>query len=319
MKRLPIVLLTVGDPTGCGPEIAVKAALDFDVRKICQPVLIGAPAVITDAVRRVGAKGLNTSDTLHVGDLKPGDYQKGTPCAAAGRHTVEVAREAVRIVQKGDADAICSAPSSKVSLHLAGYKYRGLSDLFKEVSGEKDYASMLVLDRIRLVLATAHIPFHSVPGSLKKDRIVKLIRTLNESLVKLFGIPFPRIAVAALNPHAGENGIYGREEIETISPAIQSGKERGLAVFGPIAADFLVPRVKEGEFDGAVMMYHDQAHIPLKAIGLYKTATLLLGLPIIRTSVAHGTVYDKAKSGLADPSGMIYASQLAAQLVNKKR
>jgi 4-hydroxythreonine-4-phosphate dehydrogenase len=336
MTYRPIVLMTLGDPSGSGPELAVKAAFDEDVRRACHPVLLGAPEVVEDALRRIGRKpGLEAVDVetlrnpeclpqnalslLPHGTLSSTDYQKGVPSAECGRHLVEVARAAARLALEGHVDALCTAPTSKVSLREAGYDYRGLSDVFAEETGSRQVASMLVLDELRIVLATSHLPLRAVAGSLSRDRIVRLTLTLDEALTRCFGIARPRIGVAGLNPHGGESGLYGREEVELIRPAVEAAMSRGVDVSGPIPADFVIPKLQGGQWDGALMMYHDQAHIPLKALGLFKPATLLLGLPIVRTSVAHGTAYGKARLGTADPAGMIHACCLAAAVAVQQR
>jgi 4-phospho-D-threonate 3-dehydrogenase / 4-phospho-D-erythronate 3-dehydrogenase len=330
MSSLPTVLLTIGDVTSSAPELAVKAALDVTLRKICVPVLIGSEAVIEDARRRLSIdvpvslldssvypSGVFDPDVLgviHFGDLSVDDYEKGVPAGIAGVHATEVAREACRLIAGGLADAVCSAPTSKVSLALAGSAYSGMSDVFAEFFGVDRFESLLVLDDLRFLVSTNHIPFRDIPTRLSSGRLLTQIVILRDELKAKFGISAPRIGISALNPHGGEGGLYGREEIDIIVPAIEGAQKIGIDVHGPIPADFLIDQYRNLGFDGAVMLYHDQAQIPLKVIGGYRLATLLLGLPIVRTSVAHGTAYGKARSGTADPKGMIDACKLAAEV-----
>ncbi len=332
----PVLAITIGDPSGSGPELALKAALDKNVRDRCIPVVLGSLPIISDALQRIGSEvapqlvgdqdlvgdldGLSRNDlnVLTCGRLRPEEFEKGTPSAACGQHSVEVATLAAHLAMEGRVNTLCTAPTSKVSLHQAGYSYSGMTDLFQEITGAEHIISMLVMDNFRMVLATSHIPFESIAKKLNRQKIAELTIALDSALKNIFGISEPRVGVAGLNPHAGEGGLYGRDEIDVIEPAIRDARERGVQAVGPIPADFLVPRIQTGELDGAVMMYHDQAQAPLKVLGCYKPATLLLGMPIIRTSVAHGTAYGKAHSGTADPSGMIQACTLAAFVAQRK-
>jgi 4-hydroxythreonine-4-phosphate dehydrogenase len=327
---LPVVLVTVGDPLGSGPELAVRAALAREVCDVARPVVVGALSVVEDAVDRLGLTvglelvapedlpqtGPPLSNELRVlptgsFDVKAGGT-KGQPSAEAGRHTIEVARVTARLAQEGAAAAVASGPSSKASMKLAGSPYEGVGEVMAEEWGLRQHGNMIVLDGLRMLLCTNHIALSKVASTLQTEKLRKLIALADEGLRRLFGIREPRIAVAALNPHAGEGGLFGDEESRIIGPAVAAARGDGVIVEGPVAADFVVPSLQDGRYDAAVMMYHDQAHVPAKAIGRFRPATILLGVPCIRTSVAHGTVYGKAALGTADPSGMIYACQLAA-------
>lgn len=336
MPSKPVVLLTLGDPSGSGPELAVKTALDDTVMHHCHPVLMEYPELVKDACDRIGRSvsmriiDLNTLGRCPDGLLQnelvvlphkrlfDASFKKGVPSAACGRHAVEIARTATRIALRGHVNAICTAPTSKVSLHEAGFSYNGLTDVFVQETGVKNALSMMVLDELRLVLATSHVALKDVAGTLSPQRICQLAVELSGALTEYFGIHQPRIGVAGFNPHGGEGGLYGREEMDIILPGVEAAVAQGIDAVGPISADFMISRMQERQVDGAVMMYHDQAHLPLKALGLYKPATLLLGLPIIRTSVAHGTVNGKAISGDADPVGMVNACHLAADIVVRR-
>jgi 4-phospho-D-threonate 3-dehydrogenase / 4-phospho-D-erythronate 3-dehydrogenase len=336
LNRAPTVLITIGDPSGSGPELALRTALSREVQQCCQPVLIGAPQIIQDglhSIKMTPSVEYITEDLLSerrafaperlyvfpLGNLSPLDYEKGTPSAPVGHHVVDVARAAIRLARAGLVDAICSAPSSKVSLNLAGYKDSVLTDMLLGATGTKRCETMLILDKIRLIVATYHVPLRTVADLLTRDRVASLIEVLEQALTELFRIPKPRIGVAGLNPHASDGGLYGNEEASAIRPAIEMAQQKGIAACGPIPGDFLVPKIQAGELDGGVTLYHDQAHAPLKVLGLYKPATLLLGVPLVRTSVAHGTAIGKARAGNADPSGMINACSIAAEIAKKTR
>ena len=327
----PTILITIGDPTGSGPELAVRTALSAEVRSRCNPVVIGSAEIIENACRRIGSSfhaSIVSQDDLIAhprsdessvrvfacGSLSPGEYEKGKPHASAGAHTLAVARTAIRLIQDGRADGVCSGPASKVSLDLAGFPHKGLSHLFAEETRVHGFKSLLVMGRIRLLQATDHVPYRRVPELLTQDRIGDLIATLHDAMKSLFQIGRPRLAVAGLNPHAGEGGLYGNEEADVLEPAIAKARRNGIEVTGPLPADSLLPRIQAGQYDAAVSMYHDQAQIAMKALNEYAPATLLLGLPIARTSVAHGTAYGKAEAGTADPAGMIQATLLAAEV-----
>jgi 4-hydroxy-L-threonine phosphate dehydrogenase PdxA len=334
---VPILLVTVGDPLGSGPELAVKAVLANQVRDVSRPVVVGALSVIQDALTRLGFEVrqeiLESSDLSGISPVPAGVLRilpagnfdvysggkKGSPSAEAGRHTIEVARFTAKLVAAGAADAIASGPSSKVSMKLAGSPYEGVGEVVAEEWGVRKHGNMLVLDGIRMLLATNHIAHSKVASTLEIDKLTKLIALADQGLRRFFGLQRPRIAVAALNPHCGEGGLFGDDEGRVIEPAVKAAQDCGLLAEGPVAADFVVPGLQEGRYDGAVMMYHDQAHVPAKAIGRFKPATILLGLPHVRTSVAHGTVYGKAAIGTADATGMIYACELAVHASEAQR
>ncbi len=327
----PTLLVTIGDPLGSGPELAIKAALAPEVREVARPVVVGALSVIEDALARLRIDAreevLSPEDVAAAGAIGPGTLRimpagtfdmdtggtKGQPSAEAGRHTIEVARITARLVAEGAAAAVASAPSSKVSMKLAGSPYEGVGEVVAEEWGASRHGNMLVLDGLRMLLATNHVAHARVPGALATDKLRKLIELAAQGLRELFGLPRPRIVVAALNPHASEGGAFGDEEGRVIAPAVEAARAAGVLAEGPIAADFVIPALQDERYDGAVMMYHDQAHVPAKAIGRFKPATILLGLPHVRTSTAHGTVYGKAHLGSADPAGMVYACRLAAE------
>ncbi len=330
MTRLPIIAITMGDPAGIGPEIILKAGKK-DIFKFCTPLIVGdyrflerlskrfnIPVTICKVQRIDEISALNES--LHVLDLHNIDYDKveeGKVNRLTGKASVEYITKATNLVLKGEVDAITTAPINKEGLHLAGYSYAGHTELLSELTRTKDYAMMLVGGDIRVVLVTIHTPLRDVSDMIKKERIMRIIRLTHSSL-KSFGIMAPHIAVSALNPHGGEGGIFGNEEITEIIPAIKETRSKGIDIEGPFPADTLFTPAKREGFDAVIVMYHDQGLIPIKMASFGKGVNVTLGLPVIRTSVDHGTAYDIAGKGVADPSSLIEALRLAARLVHAK-
>lgn len=290
MTALPRVGITVGDPAGIGPEIAAKAAAHPDVRAICAPVLYGPtdPAALAAfAVGRVSAE--------------------------AGRAAYDALLEAVRDAQAGRIAAMATAPINKEAFAAAGLPWRGHTELLAHLTGARRVAMMFYAQELRVVLATVHIPLAEVPRALTRERVEEVI-TLTADELPRFGLPRPRLAVAGLNPHAGEHGVIGAEDGEILRPAIDACRARGVTVDGPFPADTIFVRAMRGEFDAVVACYHDQGLIPVKMAAFGRAVNVTLGLPIVRTSVDHGTAFDIAGRGLADPSSLIEAVRLAAAL-----
>ncbi len=290
MIALPRVGITVGDPAGIGPEIARKAACHPDVLAVCRPVLYGP----------------STSEELHT-------FAAGEVSAASGRAACEAIVRAVRDAQSGAIDAVATAPINKEAFAAAGLRWPGHTELLAELTGARRVAMMFYAEALRVVLATVHIPLADVPRALTPARVEEVIMLAAEELPR-FGHPRSRLAVAGLNPHAGEHGLFGVEEDAVLRPAIQACRERGIAVEGPFPADTLFLRALRGEFDAVVACYHDQGLIPVKMAAFGRAVNVTLGLPIIRTSVDHGTAFDIAGRGVADPSSLIEAVRLAARL-----
>ena len=285
---LPRIGLTAGDPAGIGPEIAERAARDPRVAEVCEPVLY-RPEGDAAAVR------------------------PGAASAAGGRAAFEVIRRAAADAQAGRIDAIATGPINKTAFRLAGLPWRGHTDLLAHLTGAADVAMMFHADRLRVVLATVHIPLAEVPAQLTRQRMERTIELAAAGLPR-FGFPAPRLAVAGLNPHAGEQGLMGSEDEQVLRPAIDAQRARGIDVAGPLPADTVFVRAVNGEFDAVVACYHDQGLIPVKLLAFGNAVNVTLGLPIVRTSVDHGTAYDIAGKGVADPSSMVAAVRLAAQL-----
>jgi 4-hydroxythreonine-4-phosphate dehydrogenase len=289
----PVIAVTVGDPSGIGPEIAVKAARDPRVVAECRPRLYG-PHTAADLAR------------FPVGQIN----------ADSARAAYDAIVSAVRDAQQGQVSAIATAPVNKEAFAAAGLAWRGHTDLLAHLCGVDDVAMLFWSERLRVVLATVHIPLSEVPRSLTGDRVLAVIRLTARSLPR-FGLATPRIAVAGLNPHAGENGVLGYEDRDVLAPAIQTARADGIDVSGPFPADTIFVRAARGEFDVVIAAYHDQGLVPVKLLAFGRAVNVTLGLPIIRTSVDHGTAFDIARQGVADEGSLIEAILLAAKLAAK--
>jgi len=283
----PRIAITEGDPAGIGPEIARRAAADARVLQICEPVLYGASP-----------------------DAR---FESGVLSAEAGRAAYDAIVRATADAQRGDVAAISTAPINKEALRLAGYPWNGHTDLLAHLTGAEHVAMMFFSDELRVVLATVHVPLANVP-SLLTQRVMEETIALTARELPRFDKVYPRIAVAGLNPHAGEHGLFGREDESLIRPAIARCRERGIDVSGPFPADTVFVRARKGEFDVVVACYHDQGLIPVKLVAFGRAVNVTLGLPIVRTSVDHGTAFDIAGKGVADAESMIAAVLLAARL-----
>jgi 4-hydroxythreonine-4-phosphate dehydrogenase len=291
--RLPTLALTVGDPSGIGPEIVVKALRDPRVVDVCRPVIYGPH---TDAELAVFPAGRVNADSAQA--------------------ACEAITAATQDALAGKVDAIVTAPINKSALAAAGLPWRGHTDMLAHLCSASQVAMMFWSERLRVVLATVHIPLAEVPKALTRGRIMDVIRLTAASLPR-FGFPSPRLAVTGLNPHAGEGGLLGTEEIDVIAPAIAATRSEGLLVAGPFPADTLFVRAARGEFDAVIAAYHDQGLIPVKLIAFGRSVNVTLGLPIIRTSVDHGTAFDIARRGVADEGSLVEAILLAARLAAK--
>jgi 4-hydroxythreonine-4-phosphate dehydrogenase len=282
----PRVAITMGDPAGIGPEVAARAAADPRVLDACEPRLYGPEA---------------------------SRFPPGVLSAGAGRAAFDAIVRAVDDARRGDVDAMATAPVNKEAFRLAGLPWAGHTDLLAHLTGAREVAMLFYSDALRVVLATVHVPLADVPRVLTRESLEATIALTARELPR-FGIERPRIAVAGLNPHAGEHGLFGREEETVIAPAIARACQRGIAVSGPFPADTLFVRARRGEFDVVVACYHDQGLIAVKLAAFGQAVNVTLGLPIVRTSVDHGTAFDIAGRGVADPESMIAAVLLAARL-----
>ena len=285
----PRVAITVGDPAGIGPEIASKAAADTRVREACTPMIYAPP------------------------DLDR--FAPGALSAEAGRAAYDTIVRAVADAQAGHVDAIATAPVNKRAFAMAGLPWKGHTDLLAHLTGAPRVAMMFYADRLRVVLATVHLPLAEVPRALTRETIDGVIDLTARELPR-FGYARPRIALAGLNPHAGEAGVLGDEEIVTLGPAAASARARGFDVSDPIPGDTVFVRAARGEFDVVIAAYHDQGLIPVKLLAFGSAVNVTLGLPIMRTSVDHGTAFDIAGRGVAAPGRLIAAVLLAARLAS---
>jgi 4-hydroxythreonine-4-phosphate dehydrogenase len=286
------IAITSGDPAGIGPEIAQKASDDPRVRKVCEPVVYGPPA---------GSR------------FNPGELS-----AEAGRAAYETLCSAVKDAQAGVVAAVATAPVNKLAFARAGLPWKGHTDLLAHLTGSSRVAMMFWSEPLKVVLATIHIPLASVTMALTRELVDDVIELSSRELPR-FGIPEPRLAVAGLNPHAGEDGLLGHEETEVLRPAIEAAQARGVRIDGPFPADTVFGRAVRGDFDAVIACYHDQGLIPVKLLAFGRAVNVTLGLPIIRTSVDHGTAFDIAGKNVADPSSMIEATLLAARLAGNAR
>jgi 4-hydroxythreonine-4-phosphate dehydrogenase len=283
----PRIAITVGDPSGIGPEIAAAAAATPEVLAVCEPVVY-AP------------KNAHT-------------FVPGVLSAEAGRAAYEEIVRAVRDAEQHRVQAIATAPVNKEAFRMAGLRWAGHTDLLAHLTGAKHVAMMFHSAPLRVVLATVHIPLSEVPKALTQASLESTIDLTAREMPR-FGIAAPRIAVAGLNPHAGEHGLFGREDEQVIAPAVAACRDRRVDVSGPFPADTLFVRASRGEFDVVIACYHDQGLIPVKLLAFGQAVNVTLGLPIVRTSVDHGTAFDIAGQGVADPGSMIAAVRLAAGL-----
>jgi len=287
----PRIALTVGDPAGIGPEIAAKAAVDPRVLEVCEPIVYAPPLTET--------------------------FQPGVLSAAAGLASYSVLLRAVQDAQAGAVDAIATAPVNKEAFKLAGLHWAGHTDLLAHLTGASGVAMMFHSEPLKVVLATVHIALADVPGALSRETMSDTIKLVARELPR-FGIERPRIGVAGLNPHAGEHGLFGREEIDAIVPAIDDCRADGIDVHGPFPGDTIFVRATRGDFDVVVACYHDQGLIPVKLLAFGQAVNVTIGLPIIRTSVDHGTAFDIAGKGIADHGSMVAAVLLAARLARAR-
>jgi len=340
IEMKPVIGITMGDAAGIGPEIIAKALSLMEIYEICRPVVIGDANVMREGIKVAHVQLKINSikevsdarfeygmiDVLDLKNIKINELKMGKPQAMAGKASVEYIERAVELALRGEIHAIATAPISKEAINMAGYKYAGHTELLAHLTGTKNYAMMLIAGPLRVIHVTTHISISEVPKMIKKERVLKTIR-LAYDVMRRLGFSNPRIAVAGLNPHCGEGGLFGREEVEEITPAVESARKMGLNVVGPLPADTVFVRARGGEFDIVVAMYHDQGHIPIKMLGLewdeakrrwvsVGGVNVTVGLPIIRTSVDHGTAYGKAgrREGTANPQSLIESIKMAAKL-----
>jgi len=340
MKKIAI---TMGDPGGVGPEIIIKAINSSEVRNPCYPLVIGDASVMEEALNLLNLplklkiikspdESKPTKESIEVIDVIPphppflkggiksgivkvgmGRFEKCKPTPEGGKACVSYIKKAVELALSKHVDGIVTAPISKEALKMAGFKWPGHTEILADLTNTKDYTMMLIGKPLRVILVTIHTALKNVPDLITKSKALKTIR-LAKKACDMLNIKNPRIAVAGLNPHAGEAGIFGDEEIKKIIPAVKEAIKEGIPVSGPYPPDTIFHKAYKGDVDIVVCMYHDQGLIPLKMIAFDKGVNVTIGLPFIRTSPDHGTAYDIAWKGMANPLSMIEAIKVAAML-----
>jgi len=326
-NKKPIVGVTMGDPAGIGPEIVIKAVGLPEIREICLPIVIGDQGVVSQALNPLGKEAgikflkelsrdffdpgmVNVLDTGNV-DLK--QITAGQASAAGGRAVFEDLQRAVELARGKKIDGFVAGPHNKYSVNLAGVHFAGYPPLVARLTGSRYAFNMLTAGGIRIVGATLHVALKDVSKTLTPDLVQATILAAGDA-VKRLGIPDPRIAVAGLNPHCGEEGLFGEEDETILKPAIERARQAGFQVFGPLPADSLFAGIKEKqEYDAYVAMYHDQSHIPIKTVAFDSLVGLIIGTPLIAATVGHGTAFEIAGKGIANPRPMIEAIKLVAK------
>jgi 4-phospho-D-threonate 3-dehydrogenase / 4-phospho-D-erythronate 3-dehydrogenase len=328
-QPLPIVAVTMGDGAGIGPEVVVPALLDHTVLGLCNPIVIGDAKRLRQAAEIVGVTAdivavESVSDANHAPgrinvidlDLLPEDLPWGKLSAVAGNAAYEYIRTASELAVRGEVQAICTAPLNKEALHAAGHIYPGHTELLAHLTGTEEVSMMLSTPKLKVIHVTTHIGLLDAVARIEPGLVERTVRRGHEALVRA-GISSPKIGVCGINPHAGEGGLFGYgEEEQKIIPAIEVLKADGIDVHGPLPADTAFFLAGRGDYDLIVAMYHDQGHGPVKVLGIEAGVNITVGLPVIRTSVDHGTAFDIAGKGTAEHGSMIEALRQAAELAS---
>ncbi len=323
----PILAITMGDAAGTGPEIITRALTRPEIRACCRPLVIGDAAMMERARGYTGVaveiRGVARPEdaqfdagTIDVLDLHNLDLERLAPgrlSPMAGHAAFEYIKLATELALQRHAAAVVTSAINKAALNQAGHHYDGHTEILADLCGAPSATMMLVADRLRVSHVSTHVPLRVAIERVRPERILEVLR-LTDAAVRRLGVPRPRLAVAGLNPHAGENGLFGDEETRLIAPAIAAAQAAGLDASGPYPGDTVFFRTLQGEFDAAVAMYHDQGHVAAKMLGIWRGVNVTLGLPIIRTSVEHGTNFDLAGTGRSDPRSLVEAIKLAAAM-----
>ncbi|MHB1276084.1 MAG: PdxA family dehydrogenase [Candidatus Humimicrobiaceae bacterium] len=333
----PVIGITMGDAAGIGPELILKTLNEREIFDICIPIIIGNFVVLKKTNDRLKSRKLINDLNLvlcdSVSELKKqlelgypfilvyDDFKLNLENIEIGKINKECGKGAIlylskviELIKSGIIDGTCSAPVNKEAINLAGYHYNGQTEYFAEITNTKVVVPLIIINEIRIFQLTAHISLRDMLSSLNSEKIYNIIIFADKSLKKI-GIPYPRVSIAGVNPHAGENGLLGKEEIEIFKPAVDKAKRTGINIFGPLPADSLFPRARNGEFDCIITIYHDQSTIAMKLLGI--PVTMTLGLPFIRTSVGHGTAYDIAGKDIADESVFKKSLKICAESIKK--
>jgi 4-phospho-D-threonate 3-dehydrogenase / 4-phospho-D-erythronate 3-dehydrogenase len=338
----PLIGITMGDPASIGPEIALKAVIKDEIKDLCNPILIGDANVFRRtskslkldnnvvAIQEV-EKATFSNSSINVFDLKNVDVkllEMGKVSPMAGNAAFFTVKKAIELAMNKEIDATVTGPIHKESINMAGHKFSGHTEIYAHFTNQKKYAMLLVEENFRVIHVSTHVSLREACDKVKKNRILEVIELLSDAC-KTFGISRPRIAVAGLNPHASDGGLFGDEEAKEIIPAVEEANKMGIVTEGPFPADSLFAVARTGAYDGCVAMYHDQGHIPFKMVGFQwdkekkrmksvSGVNITLGLPIIRTSVDHGTAFEIAGKGVASEDAMVLAIKYAIQIFNKK-
>jgi 4-hydroxythreonine-4-phosphate dehydrogenase len=322
----PVLAVTMGDPAGVGPEVIAKALDRPEVWEVCRPLVVGDARWMEDATRFVNSRrpvrALGTPaeagsgqalDVLDLANVDADRLERGQVSPEAGQAAYEYIQRAVRLALRGEAAGVVTAPINKEALHAAGVPYAGHTEMLAALCGAKDVAMLLVSGKLRVSHVSTHVSLRQAVERVNAERIMRVAGLTHKALRRM-GLGTPRIALAGLNPHAGEGGLFGDEEAEIIRPAVDAARAEGMDVTGPYPPDSIFLRASQGEFDAVIAMYHDQGHIPIKLLGFYEGVNVTLGLPIVRTSVDHGTAFDIVGTGRADERSLVAALRLAAQM-----
>ncbi|GGC85156.1 4-hydroxythreonine-4-phosphate dehydrogenase 2 [Thalassobacillus devorans] len=331
MAAKKVIGITMGDAAGVGPEIIVKSLMDANIHEHAIPLVIGDKKMLDRAARIVGADV--TIRNVHKNeeflgekgeilcldlDLLPENLPFGRVSAEAGHAAFEYLRTAIELAKEGKINAICTAPLNKEALHKGGHLYPGHTEILAELTDTSNFSMMLSSPKLKVIHVTTHVGLIDAVSMINPNRVYDVIRMAHDTLSRA-GNPEPKIAVCGINPHAGENGLFGYgEEEEKVIPGVEQAQEEGIAVQGPLPADTLFFRAVRGDFDIVVAMYHDQGHGPIKVLGLESGVNITVGLPIIRTSVDHGTAFDIAGTGIADEKSLQEALRQAIELAPNK-
>lgn len=349
MSKKSIIGITMGDPAGCGPEITMKALHNPEVYERCAPVVVGDARVLADSIRileetgylKSGEMKINrisevkearfeygTVDVYHLDLVDMEQFQYGKLSAMCGEAAFQCVVKVIELAMKGEVDATVTNALNKEAINMAGHHYSGHTEIYADYTHCKNYAMMLAHEDLRVVHVSTHVSLREACGRVKKERVLSCIRLADEACRDL-GIGKPRIAVAGLNPHAGEDGMFGREEIEEITPAIKEALKEGICVEGPIPPDTVFSKARGGWYDIVVVMYHDQGHIPLKVVGFVyhkdekkwgavAGVNVTLGLPIIRVSVDHGTAFGHAGQGVQNELSLVNSIDYAICMADSR-
>ncbi len=314
MADRPKIAFTLGDPGGIGPEVVARAVSSKETRRICEPVVFGSAEIFSKACELTGLKN-DGVEFVDCGDLKFDDLRPGEVDEKAGRDALVSIESAVEYVMSGFADAVVTAPINKNAIRLAGCPHPGHTEILKQMTGSRDAVMMFESGDFRVALVTVHCALSEVPDLITQDAVFNTIRVCASELSGRFKVESPKIVVCGLNPHAGENGEFGKEEIERIAPAVIRSSAMGTDVAGPIPADTVFYEAVEGRWDAVIAMYHDQGLAPFKMLAFHSGVNITLGLPIVRTSPDHGTAFDISWRGMADSRSMREAVKTAVRLV----